>query len=103
MATAVVDTFSVLAGIAFILAAPPTGSPSATASVALVLPSSRMEKRAPCATRWLWIDLKLGAWDGTKLLLMLITSTVLSIGLWLIGLPYFLPSASSRAWWRSSR
>ena len=39
---------------------------------------------------WLLIDLKLGAVIRTKVLLVVITSTVLSIAFWIIWLPYFL-------------
>ena len=39
---------------------------------------------------WLLIDLKLGAVIRTKLLLVLMTASILSFAFWIIGLPYFL-------------
>ena len=47
-------------------------------------------KRIVVRDTWLLIDLKLGAVIRTKVLLVVITSTVLSIAFWIIGLPYFL-------------
>jgi predicted PurR-regulated permease PerM len=47
-------------------------------------------KRVVVRDTWLLIDLKLGAVIRTKVLLVVITSTVLSIAFWIIGLPYFL-------------
>jgi predicted PurR-regulated permease PerM len=48
------------------------------------------EKRTTVRDTWLLIDFKLGAVIRTKLLLVVITSTVLSFAFWVIGLPYFL-------------
>jgi predicted PurR-regulated permease PerM len=88
--SAVVDTLSVLAGIAFVVAATVYWLFERDRLVALVLALVPHEKRRTLRDTWLLIDLKLGAVIRTKLLLVLITSTVLSLAFWLIGLPYFL-------------
>jgi predicted PurR-regulated permease PerM len=88
--SAVIDTLTVFAGIAFVVAATAYWLFERDRLVALVLALVPPAKRRTCRDTWLLIDLKLGAVIRTKLLLVLITSTVLSMGFWLIGLPYFL-------------
>jgi predicted PurR-regulated permease PerM len=88
--SAVVGTLSVLAGIAFVVAATVYWVFERDRLVALVLAVVPHEKRRTVRDTWLLIDLKLGAVIRTKLLLVLITSTVLCVAFWLIGLPYFL-------------
>ena len=88
--SAVIDTLTVFAGIAFVVAATAYWLFERDRLVALVLALVPPAKRRTFRDAWLLIDLKLGAVIRTKLLLVLITSTVLSVGFWLIGLPYFL-------------
>jgi predicted PurR-regulated permease PerM len=88
--SAVIDTLTVFAGIAFVVAATAYWLFERDRLVGLVLVLVPPAKRRTVRDAWLLIDLKLGAVIRTKLLLVLITSTVLSVGFWLIGLPYFL-------------
>jgi predicted PurR-regulated permease PerM len=88
--SAAVETLSVLAGIAFTLAAAFYWLVERDRLVGLVLALVPTEKRRTVRDTWLLIDLKLGAVIRTKLLLVLITGSLLSLGFWLIGLPYFL-------------
>jgi predicted PurR-regulated permease PerM len=88
--SAVVGTLTVFAGIAFVVAATAYWLFERDRLVALVLALVPPAKRRTFRDTWLLVDLKLGAVIRTKLLLVLITSAVLSVGFWLIGLPYFL-------------
>ena len=85
-----VGTLSALAGVAFTLAAAAYWVIERDRLVNVVLAVVPHEKRATVRDTWLLIDLKLGAVIRTKLLLVLMTSSVLSFVFWLIGLPYFL-------------
>jgi predicted PurR-regulated permease PerM len=87
---ALVETLTVLAGIAFVVAATVYWLFERNRLVALVLALVPRAKRRTVRDTWLLIDLKLGAVMRTKLVLVVMTSTVLSIAFWLIGLPYFL-------------
>jgi predicted PurR-regulated permease PerM len=85
-----VGTLSALAGIAFTLAAAAYWVIERDRLVNVVLAVLPHEKRATVRDTWLLIDLKLGAVIRTKLLLVLMTASVLSFAFWVIGLPYFL-------------
>jgi predicted PurR-regulated permease PerM len=88
--SAAVETLSVFAGIAFTVAAAVYWLVERDRLVGLVLALVEPSKRRTVRDTWLLIDLKLGAVIRTKLLLVLLTGTLLSIGFWIIGLPYFL-------------
>jgi predicted PurR-regulated permease PerM len=88
--SAVIETLTVFAGIAFVVATTAYWLFERDRLVGLVLALFPRSKRRTVRDTWLLIDLKLGAVIRTKLLLVLITATVLSVGFWLIGLPYFL-------------
>jgi predicted PurR-regulated permease PerM len=85
-----VGTLSALAGVAFTLAAAAYWVIERDRLVKVVLAVVPREKRATVRDTWLLIDLKLGAVIRTKLLLVLMTATILSFAFWIIGLPYFL-------------
>ena len=85
-----VGTLSALAGVAFTLAAAAYWVIERDRFVNVVLAVVPHEKRATVRDTWLLIDLKLGAVMRTKLLLVLMTSSILSLAFWVIGLPYFL-------------
>jgi predicted PurR-regulated permease PerM len=85
-----VGTLSALAGVAFTLAAAAYWVIERDRLVNVVLAVLPHEKRATVRDTWLLIDLKLGAVIRTKLLLVLMTTSVLSFAFWVIGLPYFL-------------
>lgn len=85
-----VGTLSVLAGFAFTLAAAVYWVAERDRLVGLVLAVVPHEKRTTVRDAWLLIDLKLGAVMRTKLLLVVMTATILSFAFWVIGLPYFL-------------
>ena len=85
-----VGTLSALAGVAFTLAAAGYWVVERDRLVNVVLAVVPHEKRATVRDTWLLIDLKLGAVIRTKLLLVLMTASVLSFAFWVIGLPYFL-------------
>jgi predicted PurR-regulated permease PerM len=85
-----VETLSVLAGIAFTLATTVYWLVERDRLVALVLALVPRAKREAVRDTWLLIDLKLGAVIRTKLLLVLITGSALSLAFWIIGVPYFL-------------
>jgi len=85
-----VGTLSALAGIAFTLAGAAYWVIERDRLVNVVLAVLPHEKRATVRDTWLLIDLKLGAVIRTKLLLVLMTASVLSFAFWVIGLPYFL-------------
>jgi predicted PurR-regulated permease PerM len=85
-----VGTLSALAGVAFTLAAAAYWVVERDRLVNVVLAIVPHEKRATVRDTWLLIDLKLGAVIRTKLLLVLLTASVLSFAFWIIGLPYFL-------------
>lgn len=85
-----VGTLSALAGVAFTLAAAAYWVVERDRLVNVVLAVVPHEKRATVRDTWLLIDLKLGAVIRTKLLLVLMTASILSFGFWVIGLPYFL-------------
>jgi len=85
-----VGTLAALAGVAFTLASAAYWVVERDRFVNVVLAVVPHEKRRTVRDTWLLIDLKLGAVIRTKLLLVLMTSTVLSFAFWIIGLPYFL-------------
>ena len=85
-----VGTLSALAGVAFTLAAAAYWVIERDRFVNVVLAVVPHEKRATVRDTWLLIDLKLGAVIRTKLLLVLMTASILSFAFWVIGLPYFL-------------
>jgi predicted PurR-regulated permease PerM len=85
-----VGTLSALAGVAFTLAAAAYWVIERDRLVNVVLAIVPHEKRTTVRDTWLLIDLKLGAVIRTKLLLVLMTASVLSFAFWVIGLPYFL-------------
>ena len=85
-----VGTLSALAGVAFTLAAAAYWVVERDRLVNVVLAVVPHEKRATVRDTWLLIDLKLGAVIRTKLLLVLMTASILSFAFWVIGLPYFL-------------
>ena len=89
-ASAALDTLAVVAGIAFAIACTAYWVTERDRLVRIVLSLVAREKRASVRDTWLLIDLKLGAVIRTKLLLVAITGTTLSVVFWLIGLPYFL-------------
>jgi predicted PurR-regulated permease PerM len=84
------ETFRVFAGVAFTLATAVYWIAERDRLVGLVLVLVPHSKRPAVRDTWLLIDLKLGAVIRTKLLLVAITATILSVAFWLIGLPYFL-------------
>ena len=84
------DTFRVLAGIAFTLATAAYWIAERDRLVGLVLALVPHGKRATVRDTWLLIDLKLGAVIRTKILLVFVTASVLSAVFWAIGMPYFL-------------
>ena len=88
--SAAVATLTVVATIAFTIACAAywiTDRDRLVDAVVSLLPE---RKRPLVRDTWLLIDLKLGAVIRTKVLLVVITSTVLSTAFWIIGLPYFL-------------
>ena len=85
-----VGTLSALAGVAFTLAAAAYWVIERDRLVNVVLAVVPHDKRATVRDTWLLIDLKLGAVIRTKLLLVLMTASILSFAFWVIGLPYFL-------------
>jgi predicted PurR-regulated permease PerM len=85
-----VGTLSALAGVAFTLAAAAYWVIERDRLVNVVLAVVPQEKRATVRDTWLVIDLKLGAVIRTKLLLVLMTASILSFVFWVIGLPYYL-------------
>ena len=85
-----VGTLTALAGVAFTLAAAAYWVVERDRLVNVVLAVVPHEKRTTVRDTWLLIDFKLGAVIRTKLLLVLITASILSFAFWIIGLPYFL-------------
>ena len=85
-----VGTLAVLAGVAFTLAAAAYWVIERDRLVKVVLAVIPREKRTTVRDTWLLIDLKLAAVIRTKLLLVLMTGSILSFAFWVIGLPYFL-------------
>jgi predicted PurR-regulated permease PerM len=85
-----VGTLAALAGVAFTLAAAAYWVIERDRLVNVVLAVVPHEKRTTVRDTWLLIDLKLGAVIRTKLLLVLMTASILSVAFWIIGLPYFL-------------
>ena len=85
-----VGTLAALAGVAFTLAAAAYWVVERDRLVNVVLAVVPHEKRTTVRDTWLLIDLKLGAVIRTKLLLVLMTASILSFAFWVIGLPYFL-------------
>jgi predicted PurR-regulated permease PerM len=88
--SAVVGTLAALAGVAFTLAAAAYWVIERDRLVNVVLAIVPHEKRTTVRDTWLLIDLKLGAVIRTKLLLVVMTASILSFAFWVIGLPYFL-------------
>ena len=84
------QTLAVLAGIAFTLACAVYWLTERDRFVTAILRVLPQGKRQTVHDGWLLIDLKLGAVIRTKLLLVAMTGTILSVAFWLIGLPYFL-------------
>jgi predicted PurR-regulated permease PerM len=85
-----VGTLAAFAGVAFTLAAAAYWVIERDRLVNVVLAVIPHEKRTTVRDTWLLIDLKLGAVIRTKLLLVLMTASILSFAFWVIGLPYFL-------------
>jgi predicted PurR-regulated permease PerM len=85
-----VGTLAALAGIAFTIAAAAYWVIERDRLVSIVLAVVPHERRATVRDTWLLIDLKLGAVIRTKLLLVLMSGSILSFAFWVIGLPYFL-------------
>jgi predicted PurR-regulated permease PerM len=88
--TAVAGTLAALAGVAFTLAAAAYWVVERDRLLRMVLAVVPHEKRTTVRDTWLLIDLKLGAVIRTKLLLVVMTASILSFAFWIIGLPYFL-------------
>jgi predicted PurR-regulated permease PerM len=88
--SALLGTLAVVAGTAFALACTAYWVAERDRLVRIVLSLVPRDRRASVRDTWLLIDLKLGAVIRTKLLLVLISGTILSLVFWLIGLPYFL-------------
>lgn len=88
--SAAVATVTAVAAIAFTIACAAYWVTDRDRLVGAVVSLVPERKRAVVRDTWLLIDLKLGAVVRTKLLLVVITSTVLSVAFWIIGLPYFL-------------
>jgi predicted PurR-regulated permease PerM len=88
--SAALQTLAVLAGIAFTLACAVYWLTERDRFVTAILRVLPRGKRQTVHDGWLLIDLKLGAVIRTKLLLVAMTGTILSVAFWLIGLPYFL-------------
>lgn len=88
--SAALQTLAVLAGIAFTLACAVYWLTERDRFVTAILRVLPQGKRQTVHDGWLLIDLKLGAVIRTKLLLVAMTGTILSVAFWLIGLPYFL-------------
>ena len=85
-----VGTLQALAGAAFTLAAAAYWVVERDRLVNVVIALVPHGSRATVRDTWLLIDLKLGAVIRTKLLLVLMTASILSFAFWVIGLPYFL-------------
>jgi predicted PurR-regulated permease PerM len=85
-----VATLTAVAAVAFTIASAAYWVSERDRLVDVVVSLVPEPKRAVVRDTWLLIDLKLGAVIRTKALLVVITSTVLSIAFWIIGLPYFL-------------
>jgi predicted PurR-regulated permease PerM len=88
--SAAVQTLAVVAGIAFTFACAVYWLSERDRLIRTVLPLVPMAKRQVVHDAWLLIDLKLGAVIRTKLFLVALTGTILSVAFWIIGLPYFL-------------
>jgi predicted PurR-regulated permease PerM len=88
--SALLGTLAIVAGIAFALACTAYWVAERDRLVRIVLSLGPRDRRASVRDTWLLIDLKLGAVIRTKLLLVVISGTILSFVFWLIGLPYFL-------------
>lgn len=88
--SAAVATLTAVACIAFTIACAAYWLTDRDRLVDAVVSLVPERKRTVVRDSWLLIDLKLGAVIRTKALLVVITSTVLSIAFWIIGLPYFL-------------
>jgi predicted PurR-regulated permease PerM len=86
----VLGTLAALAGVAFTVAAAAYWVIERDRLVNVVLALVPHEQRTTVRDTWLLIDLKLGAVIRTKLLLVLMTASILSFAFWVIGLPYFL-------------
>jgi predicted PurR-regulated permease PerM len=85
-----IGTLAALAGVAFTLASAAYWVVERDRFVNVVLAVIPHERRRTVRDTWLLIDLKLGAVIRTKILLVVMTATVLSFAFWVIGLPYFL-------------
>ena len=85
-----VGTLTALAGVAFTLAAAAYWVVERDRLVNVILAVVPHEKRTTVRDTWLLIDLRLGAVIRTKMLLVLMTASILSLAFWAIGLPYFL-------------
>lgn len=88
--SAALATLTVVASIAFTVACAAYWLTERDRLVDTVVSLVPERKRTTVRDSWLLIDLKLGAIIRTKVLLVVITTTVLSIAFWIIGLPYFL-------------
>jgi predicted PurR-regulated permease PerM len=88
--SAALATLGVVAAIAFTVACAAYWLTDRDRLVEAIVSLVPEPKRSVVRDTWLLIDLKLGAVIRTKVLLVVITSSVLSVAFWLIGLPYFL-------------
>lgn len=80
----------VLAGIAFTLVCSVYWLAERDRLVRVVLVLLPRERRETVRDAWLLVDLRLGAVIRTKLLLVAMTGSILSLAFWLIGLPFFV-------------
>jgi predicted PurR-regulated permease PerM len=88
--SAVLGALGVLAGIAFTLACAFYWVFERDRALELVLRLVPEPKRNTIRDSWLLIELKVGAVMRTKLVLVAMSASALSVVFWLIGLPYFL-------------
>jgi predicted PurR-regulated permease PerM len=88
--SATVGALRALAGFAFTIAAAVYWVAERDRLVDVVVKLVPSGRRKTVRDTWLLIDLKLGAVIRTKLLLVVITASVLALAFWIIGLPYFL-------------
>jgi predicted PurR-regulated permease PerM len=88
--SAAMSTLTALATFAFTIAAAAYWIAERDRAVEIVLSLVPRPKRKTVRDTWLLIDLKLGAVIRTKLLLVVMTASILSLAFWIIGMPYFL-------------
>jgi predicted PurR-regulated permease PerM len=88
--SAALDTLTALATLAFTIAAASYWIAERDRVVETVLSLVPRPQRQTVRDVWLLIDLKLGAVIRTKLVLVVMTATILSVAFWVAGIPYFL-------------